>query len=54
MGTANKTRYKWKFIANTGEVAKGDTLIEGETQIYSAQAYKLLSKAAGPKDKPAT
>ena len=54
VGSANETGDKWKFIASTGDVAKGDVLVEGESQIYSAQAYQLLSKAAGPKNKPAT
>ena len=51
VGSANETSNKWKFIASTGDVAKGDVLVEGESQIYSAQAYQLLSKAAGPKNK---
>ena len=54
VGSANETGDKWKYIASTGDVVKGDAVVEGESRIYSARAYQLLSKAAGPKDKPAT
>ena len=52
VGEANRTEDKWQFVANTGDVARGEALVEGETHLYSTKAYRLLSKAAGPKGKP--
>ena len=52
IGEGNRSNDKWKYVANTGEVLKGDPLDWGTQRLYSVNSFNLLSKCASRKADP--